>query len=277
MSRATAAMELPVEPRYVMVPIREKNGLGTAGFVIAFVGLFIPTGLIALLGLLVSLVALGRSPRGLAALGVVTGLFGTVLWLGIVAVVTVGAVAGAAVLLLACAGAFILTHPEVVEVSADMANVGLAAVDYHEKEGRMPQDLGALGLSVSTATDPWGNPYRYELVDQDPGFDVYSAGGDGAFGTADDLAMSGLGGTWKEAMESFDERVEDLAKRFKSLEHRSARHGRALVSRYEDQARREVAAAGPETPVPGAAPDPEAAAPGVLASPGGPAPPADLP
>ncbi len=77
----TQVSQQPIQsPQFLMVPVREGNGLGVAGFFIALIGLAIPTGIVALLGLLVSLVALGKAPRGFAGMGVVVGLIGTVVW-----------------------------------------------------------------------------------------------------------------------------------------------------------------------------------------------------
>ena len=63
-----------------------------AGFFIALFGLFIPTGIVAFLGLLVSLVALGRPPRALASLGVFIGLLGSVFWLLVTGAVVLGGI-----------------------------------------------------------------------------------------------------------------------------------------------------------------------------------------
>ena len=140
-------------PPYVMVPMRESNGLGVAGFFIALIGLAIPTGIVALLGLLISLVALGRPPRGFAAIGVLMGLIGTVVWMVITGVAVLGALAVGVVAVLGGAAVFILTQPEIIEVTADMFNVTIAAVEYEEDNGVLPPDLTVLGLSVSTVTD----------------------------------------------------------------------------------------------------------------------------
>ncbi|MHC4769796.1 MAG: type II secretion system protein GspG [Planctomycetota bacterium] len=210
-------------PPYVMVPVRESNGLGVAGFFIALIGLFIPTGIIALLGLLISLAALGRPPRGFAAMGVVIGLFGTVLWLVITGVVVVGGLAAGVVAVLAVAAMFIMTQPEIIEVTSDMFNVTIAAVEYEERNGDLPDDLGALGLAVSTLTDPWGNPYSYRLANHDPGFDVMSNGADGLAGTDDDMALSRINVIWEDAFDGFGEKMEEFGQRMEALEGRKIR------------------------------------------------------
>ena len=47
MSQPIAQMQVPNQPQFVVVPVRETNGLGVAGFFIALIGLFIPTGYLA--------------------------------------------------------------------------------------------------------------------------------------------------------------------------------------------------------------------------------------
>ena len=56
-------------PSVVYVPVPgapapSRNVLGVFGFLIAFVGLFVPTGLVALFGLVLSLMAVGRARLG---------------------------------------------------------------------------------------------------------------------------------------------------------------------------------------------------------------------
>jgi len=208
-----------------MVPLNEGNGLGVAGFFIAGTGLFIPTGIIALLGLLVSLVALGKAPRGFAGMGVLIGLFGTVVWIAITGVAILGAVAIGVSAVLAGAAAFILMQPEVIEVTSDMVNVTIAALEYEDKHDALPDDLDAMDLSLSTRTDPWGNPYRYMIVEHEPGFDVVSSGSDGIMGTDDDLVLSQIGDIWSQAFENFGERIEDFGNRMERLQGRKFQHG----------------------------------------------------
>jgi hypothetical protein len=206
-----------------MVPVRESNGLGVAGFFIALIGLFIPTGIIALLGLLISLAALGRPPRGFAAMGVVIGLLGTVVWLAITGVVVVGGLAAGVVAVLAVAAMFIMTQPEIIEVTSDMFNVTIAAVEYEEKNGNLPDDIAVLGLGATTLTDPWGNPYRYRLANEELGFDVMSNGADGLVGTNDDMALSRINVIWEDAFDGFGVKMEEFGQRMEALEGRKYR------------------------------------------------------
>ena len=184
---AVAAAAYPQHQPYIMVPVRERNGLGVVGFLIALVGLVIPTGIVALLGLLISLVALGRAPRAFAGLGVIIGLFGTAIWLALMILAVFGVLAVGAVAVVFAAGAFILTQPEIIEVTSDMLNTTIVVAEYEKEHDELPEDMSALGLGVSTQIDPWGNAYQYRLVDVEPGFDIVSSGGDGEFGPDDDM------------------------------------------------------------------------------------------
>ena len=215
---AVAATPYPPYPPYVMVPVRERNGLGVVGFLIALVGLVIPTGIVALLGLLISLVALGRAPRLFAGMGVITGLFGTVIWLALMILAVFGVLAAGAVAVVFAAGAFILTQPEIIEVTSDMLNTTMVVVEYEKEHDELPADIAALGLGVSTQIDPWGRAYQYKLVDAEPGFDIVSSGGDGEFGTDDDMALSRLDEVWEKAFENFGSKMEDLCERLERLE-----------------------------------------------------------
>lgn len=269
----------PFEPQYVMIPIREKNGLGVAGFLIALLGLFIPTGIIALLGLLISLAALGRAPRGLATLGVIMGLFGTVFWLAVMIVAGVSAIAVGGIVLAALTAGFVLLNTEMIEVTADMANVSLVLVDRQERDGTLPETLEPLGLSVSTLTDPWGKPYRFQIVDDDElGFDLTSGGRDATFGTEDDIALSQIDAAWEDAFDGFEGKMEDLGQRFERLQKRSSRQGGpAWLKGYDARARREVAATRSATVTAHSdAPEPEAVVqpPVATAAPPAPEPPA---
>ena len=215
---AVAAAAYPQHQPYIMVPIRERNGLGVVGFLIALVGLVIPTGVVALLGLLISLVALGRAPRAFAGLGVIIGLFGTAIWLALMILAVFGVLAAGAVAVVFAAGAFILTQPEIIEVTSDMLNTTIVVAEYEKENDELPEDVSALGLGVSTQTDPWGNAYQYMLVDVEPGFDIVSSGGDGEFGTDDDMALSRLDEVWGNAFESFGSKMEELCEKLEGLE-----------------------------------------------------------
>ena len=259
--QAAAAPYYPQQP-YVMVPIRERNGLGVVGFVIAVVGLVIPTGIVALLGLMISLVALGRAPRAFAGLGVITGLIGTVIWLVLTILAIFGMLIAGVVAVVFGAGAFILTQPEIIEVTSDMLNTTMVVVEYEKEHDQLPTDIAALGLGVSTRTDPWGRAYQYKLVDADPGFDIVSSGSDGEFDTDDDMALSSLDEVWQNAFANFGSKMEDLCERLKRLEGTNIRFDQHAsghtfswsdyghARRYREAALAAAAASVEETPAP---------------------------
>lgn len=216
-----AAQAVAPHPVYVM-PMPERNGLGLFGFVVAVVGLVVPSGIVSILGLILSLAAIGRAPRGFATAGVIVGLLGTVFW----AVVMVGllalGVAALGVAMVATAGAFVLAQPEVVEVTGDMVNLVAATQAYEEEHGALPADIGDLRLTVPSTLDPWGHAYRFAAAPDDRDyeltFSIVSAGPDGTFGTEDDLALERLRTVWKRSLDDFEGRMVEFGHRFDNLE-----------------------------------------------------------
>jgi hypothetical protein len=122
---------------------RPSNVLGIVGFVLAFC--------LSPIGVLVSLAALAKSPRGFAIAGIVVGLLGTVAWviLGLFLWATVPAAMQA------------------TEVVTDTVQIRAAIARYRSNnDGALPADLASLNLSPGVDVDPWGTPYRYELSDE---------------------------------------------------------------------------------------------------------------
>ena len=212
-------MPQPAMP-YVMVPMRERNGLGVFGFFVALFGLFIPTGIVSLLGLMLCLIAVGRSPRGFAAFGIVLGFLGAAFWITLTVVALVAAAVGLVVAAAGAAVAFAITQPEVLEVTSDMVNVAVAVEEYHEENQQPPSHIASLGLGVSTMTDPWGGEYR--LVFADDEMDIISAGQDRNFDTDDDIQLTKLDRYWEHAFATFEDKMEDFGERFEKLNHRHA-------------------------------------------------------
>ena len=103
-----------------------------------------------------------------------------------------------------------------------MFSVTIAAYEDEDKPGGMPEGLDSLGLSVSTTTDPWGNPYRYVITDDKLGFDVISSGSDGIMGTDDDMALSYMDRVWKDAFENFPGEIKEFGDRMDRLQNRNA-------------------------------------------------------
>ncbi|MBY0307701.1 MAG: DUF4190 domain-containing protein, partial [Phycisphaerales bacterium] len=83
-----------------------SNGLGVAGFIVSLAGWFVG-GVLCPVGLVLSLFALGKRPRGFAVAGVVVGLLGTIGW--VLVFVFVG-VFGALTCCVGCCGSFLSPH-----------------------------------------------------------------------------------------------------------------------------------------------------------------------
>ena len=201
------------EPDYPVIgmPASQTNGLAVAGFICSVAGL-LTGGLLCPVGLILSLVALGRpSGRGWAIAGIAIGLLGTCL--GVVAIFVAGAFIAMAIAVIGTGlGVFalVLTQSVQLEISADMIDIAYAAVVYEDDNGSLPTDLNALELDTPTLTDPWGNAYRYILTEHEPRFEVTSWGADGQPATNDDIRLSTLGKAWERSLEDVDDIKDQL-------------------------------------------------------------------
>lgn len=214
-----------VQPQVMVLPMPQSNGLGVFGFFVSLIGLFIPTGIVSLLGLVLSLAAIGRAPRGFATMGVILGLLGTVFWLVIMVLAVALGLLGLAVGAVAIGFCFMLVNPEVVETTTDMVNVAIAAEDYKKHNGGLPDTIDELDLSVAVMTDPWGGPYKFVLANVEHGFDVISGGPDGVFETDDDVTLNRLDRIWEEAVEDFGEKMEEFGPKMEALQGRQYQIG----------------------------------------------------
>ena len=169
----------------------ESNGLGIAGFVVSLVGL-LSCGLLSPIGLIMSLVALGREPKGLAIAGVVLGAVGSC---GIISGVIFFPVAIAAILAAVGLGAAAaaLGGPQ-IEAKVDMATL-TAMVGHYSAEhgGQLPATLAeatrSLGSDSPFLKDRWNHEYVYSLAPDGKSFVLFSMGEDGVAGTADDIYL----------------------------------------------------------------------------------------
>ena len=93
--------------------------------------------------------------------------------------------------------AIALAEPAKMELTTDMANIAIAVAMYQEEHDVLPADLSELNLRTVVQSDPWGNPYEYHFIDEDPGFDIISRGEDGEIGTDDDIYLTKLGESWE--------------------------------------------------------------------------------
>lgn len=174
-------------------PVRQTNGMGIAGFVISLVGLVATGGLLSPIGLVLSLIALGRQPRGFAIAGVILGLVGSCG--GLLMLLVFGAAILAALGLVAVA-AIAFSEPQKLEVTTDMVSIAMAIDKYRQENRYLPAGLELLPLDENRLTDPWGERYRYEQKDERSEFDLVTAGEDKTFGTKDDVRLTEIDKMW---------------------------------------------------------------------------------
>ena len=154
-----------------------RNVLGIIGFVLSL--LCIP----AILGLLFSLIAVRKQPRGFAIAGIIIGL----IWVGLQAFVFIAAQKLVEESRWQSLGNFI-------EYAVDLGETQKAVNQFIMDKGEEPRSSDVLDLKEENKTDPWGHPYRLRRVEGTngrPGWLIFSPGPDGKWKTADD-PMAGL-------------------------------------------------------------------------------------
>jgi len=144
-----------------------SNPLGIVGFILAFC--------LSPIGLIISLIALTKQPRGFAIAGVIIGLLGSGVW--------------------ACFGwgyaMFGKFGAQVVELGAEYKAIDESIANYQAtNNGNLPPDLAALQLPGHGAIDPWNTQYKYEPGADGKTWSLTTAGIDAVFGTADDASFS---------------------------------------------------------------------------------------
>ncbi len=158
---------------------QESNGLGIAGFVVSLVGIG-SCGLISPVGLILSMMAMKREPKGLAIAGLVLGVIGS-LWL--IPLFALGLLGG--ILALFGLGAAVIAGDQ-FEASFELDTISAEVTAYIDENGSLPASLDDLSLETWAKTDPWGNVYRYS-IDESGAWTLSSDGEDGVAGTADDV------------------------------------------------------------------------------------------
>lgn len=158
------------------------NRLGIAGFICSLVGL-LTCGALSPVGLLISLAAIFRPPRGFAIAGVMLGILGSLLIAVIVALgsLTIGLRAAASVAL--GAGD--------VNALFDLHAIKRAIRQHHQETGALPRTLDELSLEEGALTDSWGARYEYRRGPHGRHYTIESPGRDGLMGTADDIRFVG--------------------------------------------------------------------------------------
>lgn len=157
------------------------NRLGIAGFICSLIGL-LTLGILSPLGLVISLAAMFRPPRGFAIAGAVLGILGSLLASAIIAVVSL-------TLGLTAAANLVLTSGDFPALF-DIAMIQRGIRQHHDEHGALPRALDELSLEEGALTDSWGARYEYKRTSQGH-YTIESPGRDGLMGTADDIRFAG--------------------------------------------------------------------------------------
>ncbi|MEL6740360.1 MAG: DUF4190 domain-containing protein [Planctomycetota bacterium] len=158
-----------------------SNGLGTAGFVTSIVG-WVTCGVLCPVGLLMSLVALGKQPRGFAIAGAIIGGLGS----GFLFLAGFAIIAGFLGLGAATVAAVDAVGDAAEEFRLQQAEQ-VIRMEY-ENSSVLPGSIEGEALIVSSLGSS-AEYVRYERVD-DTSFELVSAGRDLLFDTEDDVSRT---------------------------------------------------------------------------------------
>lgn len=169
------------DTREVMYVRSPSNGLGIAGFVVSLVGLLGGCfGLMVLcpLGLIFSLIALGKPPRGFAIAGTVIGALGSV-WLLLAMLLFGGIFAGVL-------GAAAVLGGDLRQT----ATVNERIDAFWTAQGRLPADMAELEAKNPTGIAPADLHVQY-TKDGESTYTLKAPGLDKKMGTSDDIVTHG--------------------------------------------------------------------------------------
>jgi hypothetical protein len=148
------------------------NGLGIAGFVVSLVGLFFSCGLLCPIGLIMSFVALFRSPRGFAAAGFFIGLIGSIIPTFILLIF------GVAIF------SFVKMGVPGINTLVAMQNSRNQISAYASTHGGALPDDADGQAAIASDLDGWGHPLHYTRISPWE-YEIRSAGPDGILGNSD--------------------------------------------------------------------------------------------
>lgn len=159
-----------------------NNPLGIAGFITAIVG-WVTCGLLCPIGLILSLFALGKPPRGFAIAGAIIGAVGSLFLL----VVGLGIILAALGIGAAASMGFGGFMQEVV-----FTQTGQAVVDhYNDHNQQLPTQAEFDQIVQTQGIQAHGQAPRYNPMPEDPrAFEITLPGADGQFDTADDVSRT---------------------------------------------------------------------------------------
>lgn len=142
-------------------PAQGTNVLGIVGFIFAFC---LPP-----LGLILSLIALTKRPRGFAIAGTAVGVLGSLILAG-------------------CLSATVMLW-DGIRMSIGVSSLPQALEQLRSQQGEFPESLDALGIPAWMQTDAWGTNFRYEQLEDGDAWRITLAGPDRQFDTDDDIII----------------------------------------------------------------------------------------
>ena len=174
----------PGQPQTTYYQPPPTNALGVAGFVVSLTGMVVCGGLISPIGLILSMIALTKQPRGFAIAGSIIGALGSLM--GVVAVLMFAGIIGG--------------FSSMFSMSATSFTIDSASyeIDNHfsTNSSTLPDEPTGDAL-ISSYLDEWGQTLKYEpsagTTDQ---YTITSPGEDGVFGTTDDISNSYTAYNW---------------------------------------------------------------------------------
>lgn len=158
---------------------KQSNPMGIVGFIVSLLGLLascctcaMPVlGLFSLIGLILSIIAVFKRPKGLAITGIILGAIG--LLITIIMVIMNLAMSNV--------GGF--------WQMSKVAGAAQAVNKHRMTSGTYPASLSAIAQEYPPflTTDKWGNQFVYEVAPDGSEFTIRSMGPDGTDGTTDDI------------------------------------------------------------------------------------------
>ncbi len=158
-----------------------SNGIGITGFVVSLSGLLLCAGFLCPIGLLLSLIGLGKEPRGFAIAGTIIGLLGSLIALFIVL-----AIAG----VISTGGSMFnfFSSQWQTQMTMDSASWEIDR-HYTNNNNTLPDQATGTGIIANNGYyDDWGMLLEYRPVTGSTSdYEIVSAGPDMQFGTNDDI------------------------------------------------------------------------------------------
>lgn len=161
-----------------VVVVEQSNSAGFWGFILSLLGVTCCVGTcFSWVGLIVSLIGLGKRPRGFAIAGVVLGVIGTTGGLAF------WGTAGKPVIRLARSIGLVE-----IRTVASMWEAEKLVLEAYDDTGRLPASLTDLADGTLVFTDEWGTPLGYRVSTNGQGYSLHSAGPDKLWGTGDEIS-----------------------------------------------------------------------------------------